>query len=122
MAEHTGIRSFFIVPSNLSQDGDYKLNEYILLQSLPGLDRILGTLKELLLQARAHLIRLDCANCFCDALRPGLHVELAQLFRRRRAVASVVIGKFRVPPDPCVDGLRQIEALRSAPDSSPERS
>src|SRR5271166_3823855 len=81
-------------------------------QSLFRVQRMLGLLEELVLQLQGLLICLDGFDRLGDLARPGLLVELAELFGGRRSNAGIVLGKLGVPPDAGVNALGQFEAVQ----------
>src|SRR6266702_155852 len=80
--------------------------DFVLLLSIK---RMLRVLEELVLKAQTFLVCLDGANCVDDLIGPRLHIELAELLRRRGAFSSVVIRESRVPPDAGVNTFGKIQ-------------
>src|SRR5271155_5447475 len=66
---------------------------------LLGIQRMFALLKKLVLQFQAGIIRFHRPNRLADRCNPQLHVRLAKLLHRQPAVARVMIGKFRIPPN-----------------------
>src|SRR6185437_11150312 len=78
------------------------LNDSIAQFLLFRLQRMFRLLEELILQSETFLVRLHGADRVRHSVRPCLHIELPESFVREARVSRVMIGKFRIPPDPCV--------------------
>src|SRR5262249_44282546 len=75
--------------------------------SLRRVERVLAPLEELLLQLQARLVPFYGAGPPYDRGDPRLGLRNTQPARRRGAVAGVVVGEARVPPDAGVEALGQ---------------
>src|ERR1700735_71946 len=66
---------------------------------LPGIQRVLRILIELPLQLEASVVCLDCLECFGYLTRPLFLIKVAEFLGSRSAIARVMIGEARIPPD-----------------------
>jgi hypothetical protein len=64
---------------------------------------VLALFVELILQLEARVVGFHGADCLHQSIDPPIHLKLSQLLGCGGAVAGIVVGKARVPPDAGVD-------------------
>ena len=75
------------------------------------INRMPRRLKELLLQPRPCLIRLDRPNRTSNAVGAPLRRRLPALRRCPGRIALIVVRKLCIPPDPRIHARREIEPV-----------
>src|SRR5262249_9852240 len=73
-------------------------------------ERMLALFVEFVLQLQAVFIGFDGFQCFDNGADPAFQIPFAEFLARDGAVAGIVIGKARVPPDAGVNVFGKLHA------------
>src|SRR5882672_6833071 len=74
------------------------------------IERVFALFVKFVLQLQACVINLDCPKSFDHGLNPAFEVPLTEFFGGDGAIAGIVIGEARIPPDAGINLLRKFYA------------